>query len=120
MHLNKEKLLEFDEFFKDLYKHGSEEERLDQLQQFINDIEENSQKNQDSDDEYKVKYTQLLSEFQNYRKRQENLSQEIKTKTKSDLLENLLPVLDTFELALVNADEDNPTIKGIIWLKKCF
>ena len=56
-------------------------------------------------------YDKLLrkqAEFENFRKRGEREMQEAYVRARADLLSDLLPVLDNFDLAVQHADTSNP------------
>ena len=55
--------------------------------------------------EAKDKYIRLYSEFENFRRRTSKEKLEMASTANASLMESLLPVLDDFERALKNADE---------------
>jgi len=55
----------------------------------------------------------LQAEFENYQKRVENEKQEFVKYSKADLIAKLLPILDSFELALKNTTDKEKFVKGI-------
>lgn len=75
--------------------------------------EENKVKEETEVDEYKDKYQRLLAEFSNYKKREEKARVDFKKFASSKLIEELLPVLDNFDRALKDTDEDDSFVKGI-------
>lgn len=83
-----------------------EAEIVDDDGQVVEEIEE--------DNEYKDKYQRLLADFQNYKQREEKAKVEFKKYANNNLLEKLLPVLDNFDRALVDKDQEDPFVKGII------
>ncbi|MCR5228164.1 MAG: nucleotide exchange factor GrpE [Eubacterium sp.] len=68
----------------------------------------------------KEKYTRLLSEFDNMRERNKKENLEMSDKGAMDALEKVLPVIDNFERALenVNQDEKTPFEDGIEMIYK--
>src|SRR3990167_9065938 len=65
------------------------------------------------EEEYKEMLQRLQADFENYRKRVEREKTEIKYCTKAELMAKLLPVLDSFELALKNSSDKEKFLKGI-------
>ncbi len=62
----------------------------------------------------KDRYARLLADFDNYRKRQARDREELVKRANSDLLRDLLPVLDHLELALAKAaDPADPFVTGV-------
>lgn len=60
------------------------------------------------------RYTRLLADFDNFRKRQIREHEEQVKRANERLLEDLLPVIDNLEIALSKAkDPDDPTVTGI-------
>lgn len=57
----------------------------------------------------------LQAEFENYRKRTEKENERFRVQACNDLIEELLPLMDSLELAIRNArpDERNPFYQGI-------
>ena len=62
--------------------------------------------------EYKETLQRLQAEFENYRKRTEKETAEMRRFATSDIITQLLPILDSFELALTKADTNDETVKG--------
>ncbi len=54
----------------------------------------------------------LQAEFENYKKYIEKRNEEVKRYAKADIIEKLLPILDSFEIALKNKDREE-FLKGI-------
>ncbi|MBS3131064.1 nucleotide exchange factor GrpE [Candidatus Woesearchaeota archaeon] len=55
----------------------------------------------------------LQAEFDNYRKRLEKEKQEFVKYSKAEIIENILPILDSFELALRNSKDPEKFRKGV-------
>ena len=55
----------------------------------------------------------LQAEFENFRKRTEKEKQEFSKYSKADLILKILPVIDTFEIALKNINDEKKFIKGM-------
>lgn len=55
----------------------------------------------------------LQAEFENYKKRTEKEKEEFVRYAKAELVAKLLPVLDTFEIALRNAKDHEKFVKGM-------
>ena len=54
----------------------------------------------------KEKYLRLCAEYDNFRKRSLREKDDIKIRSKTDVVEKLLPVIDNFERAAMNAEAD--------------
>jgi len=61
----------------------------------------------------KDRLARLMADFDNYRKRQLREREEIVKRANENLLEDLLPFLDTFDIALANGAADDPFVKGV-------
>ncbi|MBI2135397.1 nucleotide exchange factor GrpE [Candidatus Woesearchaeota archaeon] len=55
----------------------------------------------------------LQAEFENYKKRADKEKQEFSSYAKADLIAKLLPLLDTFEIALRNTKDHEKFVKGM-------
>ena len=55
----------------------------------------------------------LQAEFENYKKRVDNEKTQFIKYSKADIIEKLLPILDSFELALKNQKDQKNFLKGI-------
>ena len=63
---------------------------------------------------FKERYTRLLADFDNFRKRQIREREELIKRANSDLLSDLLPVVDHLELALNQLTKSNdPFVTGV-------
>ncbi|MCL1888502.1 MAG: nucleotide exchange factor GrpE [Kiritimatiellaeota bacterium] len=61
----------------------------------------------------KDKYVRLMADFDNFRKRQLREHGEMVRRANENVMEDLLPFLDTFDLALANGGADDPFVKGM-------
>ena len=61
----------------------------------------------------KDRLARLMADFDNYRKRQIREHSELVKRANENLLEDLLPFLDTLDLALANGGADDPFVKGV-------
>ncbi|MDD7463668.1 MAG: nucleotide exchange factor GrpE [Anaerococcus sp.] len=68
----------------------------------------------DQSNEYLDKYQRLLADFNNYKRREEKAKAEFKSYAAGSLIEKLLPVLDNFDRALKDCDEEDPFVQGIV------
>lgn len=93
-----------------------DKEELEEVEAEIvdEDDEEVISEVKEEDNEYKDKYQRLLAEFSNFKKREEKSKVEFKKYASSKLVEELLPVLDNFDRALKNTDDNDSFVKGII------
>ncbi len=64
-------------------------------------------------DEYKDSLQRLQADFENYRKRCEKESASFRKYANAQLVKSLLPILDSFELALKNNAEPEKFRKGV-------
>ena len=61
----------------------------------------------------KDRYARLMADFDNYRKRQLREREEMVRRANENLLEDILPFLDTLDIALANGNPDDPFVKGM-------
>jgi len=73
-----------------------------------------------SDDLRKLndRYLRTLADFENYRKRAEREKEEFRKYALTNLLRDLLPVLDNFDRALDHAEEGDEFHKGVLLIYK--
>ena len=91
------------------------DEQLEEIDAEIVDEEGNVEKDLSEDDnEYKEKYQRLLADFTNFKKREEKARADFKKFASSNLIEELLPVLDNFDRALKDQDQEDSFVQGII------
>ena len=79
-----------------------------------NDSGIKDEKEEEDFDEYKDKYQRLLADFTNYKQREETAKADFKKYAVSNLIEELLPVLDNFDRALKDQDPESGLVKGIV------
>lgn len=97
------------------------EEELEEIDAEIVDEDGNVDEELSNDDnEYKEKYQRLLADFTNFKKREEKARSDFKKFASSNLIEELLPVLDNFDRALKDQDQDDSFVKGIIMIRDSF
>lgn len=92
------------------------DEQLEEIDAEIVDEDGNVEEElpNDDDNEYKEKYQRLLADFTNFKKREEKARADFKKFASSNLIEELLPVLDNFDRALKDQDEEDSFVKGIM------
>jgi molecular chaperone GrpE len=61
----------------------------------------------------KDRHVRLMADFDNFRKRQLREREEMVRRANENVMEDVLPFLDTFDLALVNGNADDPFVKGM-------
>ena len=68
----------------------------------------------------KDKYTRQLAEFENFRKRNEALQNKMYDIGAKDIIEKILPVVDSFDMAVKGIDEntEDPFVKGMLQVYK--
>lgn len=98
------------------------EEELEEIDAEIVDEDGNvdEELSNDDDNEYKEKYQRLLADFTNFKKREEKARSDFKKFAASNLIEELLPVLDNFDRALKDQDQDDSFVQGIIMTRDSF
>lgn len=91
------------------------DEELEEIDAEIVDEDGNVEEDLSNDDnEYKEKYQRLLADFTNFKKREEKARSDFKKFASSNLIEELLPVLDNFDRALKDKDQEDSFVQGII------
>ena len=92
------------------------DEQLEEIDAEIVDEDGNVEEElpNDDDNEYKEKYQRLLADFTNFKKREEKARADFKKFASSNLIEELLPVLDNFDRALKDQDQEDSFVQGII------
>ena len=78
------------------------------------DSDTEDEKAEEDFDEYKDMYQRLLADFTNYKQREETAKADFKKYAVSNLIEELLPVLDNFDRALKDQDPESGLVKGIV------
>src|SRR3989338_2446599 len=99
---------------------------FDKLKEKISEIKNKEEKHQSKKEKEQKKPTEkeiiaeltetlqrLQAEFENYKKRAEKEKQEFVKYSKADLINKILPVLDTFEIALKNINDKEKFVKGM-------
>ena len=84
------------------------------------EIVEDTEETSSDDNEYLEKYQRLMADFANYKQREEKSKADFKKFASSSLVEKLLPVLDNFDRALKDKDEEDPFVKGVIMIRDEF
>ncbi|EEU12560.1 co-chaperone GrpE [Anaerococcus vaginalis ATCC 51170] len=91
------------------------DEQLEEIDAEIVDEDGNVEKDSSEDEnEFKEKYQRLLADFTNFKKREEKARADFKKFASSNLIEELLPVLDNFDRALKDQDSEDSFVKGIM------
>ena len=91
------------------------DEELEEIDAEIVDEDGNVEEDLSNDDnEYKEKYQRLLADFTNFKKREEKARNDFKKFASSNLIEELLPVLDNFDRALKDQNPEDGLVKGIL------
>ena len=92
------------------------DEQLEEIDAEIVDEDGNVEEElpNDDDNEYKEKYQRLLADFTNFKKREEKARADFKKFASSNLIEEILPVLDNFDRALKDQDQEDSFVKGIM------
>jgi len=85
-----------------------------------NDKEEKIKKLEEEVVQLKDKYTRQLAEFENFRKRNEALQNKMYDIGAKDIIEKILPVVDSFDMAVKGIDEntEDAFVKGMLQVYK--
>ncbi len=93
------------------------EKAAEELKEVKKELKKEKKHEKKSDREIIAELTDTLqrlqAEFENYKKRFEKERQEFMKYANAELISELLPLLDSFELALKNAADNEKFIKGI-------
>ena len=87
-------------------KHEKKEEAKEEAQNEKNDAEQKAK-------EYKDSLLRLAAEFENYKKRADKQCADARKYANADLVKSMLPVLDSFDMALKNKDDLKKFAKGV-------
>ncbi len=108
---------------KEETKKNAEEESIDKPKQKVKEIKEDKKEHKKEDkktDEKDKKIAELTdtlqrlqAEFENYKKYVEKSKAEFVKYAQAELIDKLLPVLDSFELALKNTKDKEKLLKGV-------
>lgn len=90
------------------------DEQLEEIDAEIVDEDGNVEELSEDENEFKEKYQRLLADFTNFKKREEKARADFKKFASSNLIEELLPVLDNFDRALKDQDCEDSFVKGIM------
>lgn len=113
-----EELKEEGEEVKEAEEETQNSEEAEDAQETSEEAEEAS-----ADDGFKDKYQRLFAEFDNFRKRTDKEKMLRYDLGAKDIVEKILPVVDSFELALKNVPEDakdDPFVDGMEKIHKQF
>lgn len=69
-------------------------------------------------DEFEQDYLRLRADFDNYRKRKEKEIQEARERTLSSFIEEILPMIDNFEMSLKMTNNTEMFVKGVEMIHK--
>ena len=107
-------------------KEGKENKEFDRLKEKISEIKDTKEEKQQLKKENEQKPAEkekiaeltetlqrLQAEFENYKKRTEKEKIEFIKYSKADVINKILPILDTFEIALKNTNDKEKFIKGM-------
>lgn len=102
-------------------KKKSKSSKKNAQSQRIAELEAELEKAQQTAKESADNFLRLAAEYDNFRKRSLREKDDIKLRSKTDVVEKLLPVIDNFERAALNADTDADGYrKGIELIYKQF
>lgn len=95
---------------QDQSKEPSTEELEQEVIEETVEVEEVEEVKDDAYEELNKRYLRLLADFDNYKRRTSNEKDDIYKYGAMNLIKGLLPVLDSFELALKNAPSDEAAL----------
>jgi len=90
-------------------EHKSEEKKIDEKENLSKQLEEKQKTIEELTDTLK----RLQAEFENYKKRIDKEKAEFVKFAHADVIAEMLPVLDSFEIALKNTNDKEKFIEGI-------
>jgi molecular chaperone GrpE len=73
---------------------------------------------QSQNDDFRDRYVRTLADFENFRKRSEREKTDFRRYALTDVIRDLLPVLDNFDRALDHAEEGDEFHKGVALIYK--
>ena len=85
-------------------KKASKSSKKDRIAELEKELEKAQQSLKESADNF----LRLAAEYDNFRKRSLREKDDIKIRSKTDVVEKLLPVIDNFERAAMNAEAEYP------------
>ena len=93
-------------------------ESIDKLKKRVHEIKEDKGTKKVDEKDKKIEeltdtLQRLQAEFENYKKHIEKSNSELRVWAKGAIIESLLPILDSFELALKNTSNKEEFVKGI-------
>lgn len=93
----------------------AENENSEEAVEEIEETEEEPKQEQKKGEDYRERMLVIAAEFDNYKKRVRNDVENAKSSGKAELMKDLLPIVDEFELALISAENssDKNVVKGI-------
>ena len=94
-------------------KEQEEKKKLQELQQEVEAMEKENKELKDKLKSYEDLIKKLQADFQNYRKRMENIRQEEYDKGLQKIVTDILPVLDNFQQALKSLEGYKDEIKNL-------
>lgn len=92
---------------KNVEKHNEKNEEKKEIKNKKSEIHNKEEILKKQNEELEDRYKRLYAEFENYKKRTEKESLETYTRAKVDLVEKLLPVIDSFEKAEENMPKEH-------------
>ncbi|MCF8009442.1 MAG: nucleotide exchange factor GrpE [Halanaerobiales bacterium] len=82
------------------------EERIEEIKDKLQDVIEQK-------DEYLNKLKRMKADFINYRNRVSKDKQQLEFRTKMEIINSLLPIIDNFERALKSVDQESEFLSGV-------
>ena len=102
-------------------KNKKSKEEIETVQEEKEEIEEIAEEEKTKEEEYLEDLKRCQADFDNYRKRQDERMKELGNLVKEDLVLQLFPVLDNFEMSLSHVPEDqkeNAWVTGMMHIQR--
>jgi len=87
------------------------EERIEEMEKELTKVTEEK-------DEYLNKLKRMKADFVNYRNRVNKEKDQLEIKTKTEIINSLLPIIDNFERALKSVEEESECLSGVSLIHK--
>jgi len=87
------------------------EERIEEMKKELTKVTEEK-------DEYLNKLKRMKADFVNYRNRVNKEKDQLEIKTKTEIINSLLPIIDNFERALKSVEEESEFLSGVSLIHK--
>ncbi len=101
----------------DLLVKPEKEQTIDELENQIENLKQKLEKAEKDRDEYLAGWQRARADFSNYRKDEAERFKEFIQYSNEGLIKDLIPVLDSFDLAIETLEKSGPVDKGIYMIR---